>query len=170
MATAAGVANMGGVDRGSGVARLDNVMLAVAIGTQRRLCDSARQGLPVHAGLVWSATSLWHMPQVSGTAVRNAWDLGSSNLVRAAVAQGAIRGALVAALALLAVDAEGVIAGLVRMASGAFGLGDAGRVGSGVVTAVAGVAGESGVSALGEFLPLVVASRAIDYGRPGIGR
>ena len=27
----------------------------------------------------WSATSLWHMPQVSGRAVRNAWDLGSSN-------------------------------------------------------------------------------------------
>jgi hypothetical protein len=27
----------------------------------------------------WSTTSLWHMPQVSGTPARNAWDFGESN-------------------------------------------------------------------------------------------
>ena len=32
----------------------------------------------------WSTTSLWHMPQVSGTPLRNAWDFGGSSFTGSA--------------------------------------------------------------------------------------
>ena len=85
------------------------------------------------------------------------------------MAHRAIRRAIVAVLARLAMDAEGVIAGLIGVARGAFGLSDARRVSGLVVTVVAGVAGKTGVSALGEFLPLVVAGRAVHGGRARVG-
>ena len=106
-------------------------------------------------------TSVWHMPQVSGTAVRKAWDFGRQQFVGAAVAEGAIGRAFIAALARLAVDALVVVAGLIGVAGEAGRFGNIRRVRNFVVRFVAGVAGEGGVRALGEFLPLLVAGGAL---------
>ena len=100
-----------------------------------------------------STTSVWHMPQVSGTAMRKAWDFGRQQFVRAAVAQGAIGRAFVAALARLAVDAAwrnrrpGPGWQVVQA-----GFGDAGGMGILLVGLVAGVAGQPRVRALGQLL------------------
>jgi len=61
--------------------------------------------------------------------------------------------------------AHGVIPGLIGVAGGAVGLGDARRMGGRVVSVVAGVAGEAGVCAFGELLSLVVAGSAVHGGR-----
>ncbi len=164
MAAPAGLANVGGVHWRSRVAGFDDVVLAVAVGTQRGLRDSARHGLPMYARPVLFG----HFGVAHAAGVRHGGTkrlgLGVQQLVRAPMAQRAIRRAFVAVLPRLAVDADGVIASLVGVASGADGLGDARRVGGRVVPVVAGVAGDPGVSALGELLPLVVAGRAVHGG------
>ena len=165
MAASAGLANVGGVHRRSRVAGFDDVVLAVAVGTQRGLRDAARHGLPVYARpVLFDHFAVAHAAGVRHGGTKRL-GLGVQQLMRAPMAQRAIRRAFVAVLPRLAVDAEGVIAGLVGVASGADGLGDARRVGCRVVALVAGVAGEPGVSALGELLPLAVAGRAVHGGR-----
>ena len=108
-----------------------------------------------------STTSLWHMPQVSGTAMRKRLRLGGQQLVRAAVAQGAIGRAFVAALRAMAVHAAGVVAGLVLWQVTHCGLGILAGCGILLVRVVAGVAGQPLVSALLQFLPLIVAGSAL---------
>jgi len=90
VATSASVADVRRVHRGSFVGVFENPVLAVAVGAQRRLRDAARQRLPMHAGSILPAISLWHMPQVSGTAARNACELGDSSFVRASVAHATV--------------------------------------------------------------------------------
>ena len=151
-----------------GVGVRQDLVFAVAIRAQGRLRDAARPapGRGRCRGTA-STTSVWHMPQVSGTAVRKAWDFGAQQFVGAAVAQGAIGRAFVAALARLAVDTLFVVAGLVGVARDAGRLGDIGRMGDFVVGLVAGIAGERGMRALGEFRPLIVTGGA--FGRRFVG-
>jgi len=125
MAAPAGIPDVRGIHGGSRVAGLDDLVFAVAIRAQRRLDHAARQGLPVHAGPVL----LRHFGVAHATGIRNRGTkrlgLGRQQLVGGAMAEGAIRGALVALFPGLAVHAEGVITGLLRVALGAGGLGDA---------------------------------------------
>ena len=93
--------------------------------------------------------------------MRKVWLLGGQQFMRAAVAHGAIGRAFVAAFPLLPVDAAGVIAGLVLMARCARRLRHSGGMGILVVRLVTGFAGQPRVSALLEFLPLIVAGNAI---------
>ena len=99
-------------------------MFAVAIRAQRRLGDAAGQRLAVHAG----AELLDHVgvAHAAGIGDRGAEGLGfrGQQFVGAAVAQGAIRRAFVAALAGLAVDALIVIARLIGVAGDAGWFGD----------------------------------------------
>ena len=68
-----------GVHRRSLVGVLEDLVLAVAIGAQRGLGDAAASAWPCTLARYCSTTSVWHMPQVSGTAVRKACDLGGSS-------------------------------------------------------------------------------------------
>ena len=142
---------------------LMNLVLAVAIGAQRRLRDAARQRLPVHAGPIL----LRHFAVAHAAGVRHGGAeglrFGRQQFVRAAVAEGAIGRALIPALARLAVHAEGVIARLVLVASGAHGLGNARGVRILLVGFVTGIARQPRVRALRQFLPLVVAG---EHGPP----
>src|ERR1039458_6539193 len=139
-----------------------------------------------------STTSVWHMPQVSGRPVlavharpellhhlgvahaagvgdRAAESLGfrRQQFVRPAVAQRAIRRALVARLAGLSVDAFIVVAGLIGVARDAGGFGNVGRMGNFFVRLVAGIAGQPRVRALRQLLTLLlVAGDAL--GRGGV--
>ena len=169
MAASASVPNVRRVDGRCRVAGLLDVVLAVAIRAHRRLRDSASHRLPMNAFLV--LTGLVAVAHAAGVRHRAAkrLGLGVHQLMRAAVAHGAIRGALIAALALLPVDSQRVIAGLIRVAARALRLGDARRVRGFVISVVARVAGETSVGALCELLPLVMARRAIDRGRVQAG-
>ena len=100
------------------------------------------------------------MPQVSGTADAEGLGFRRQQFVGAAVAEGAIGRAFVAALAGLAVDALVVVAGLVGVAGDAGRFGDIRGVRDLVVRLVAGIAGERRVRALRELLPLLVAGGA----------
>jgi hypothetical protein len=85
------------------------------------------------------------------------------------MAQGAIRGPLIAVFPRLAMHAEGVIAGLLGVAHGALGLGDAHGMRGRDVVLMAGLAWKAGVRALGQFLANVVARGTIHLGRRGAG-
>src|ERR1017187_6150715 len=50
VAASAGVADVAGIHRTGGVGMLEDLVLAVAIGAQRRLGDAPRQSLAMHAG------------------------------------------------------------------------------------------------------------------------
>src|SRR5271157_899914 len=52
VATAAGIANVRGVDHGRGVAGLEDLVFAMAIVADGRLGDSPGEGLAMHAGAV----------------------------------------------------------------------------------------------------------------------
>ena len=136
-------------------------VLAVAIGAQRRLRNAVGESLAVDAG----AILLHHLgvAHVAGIGNRGAecLRLRTQQLVRAAVAEGAIGRAGVALLDGLAVHALFVIRGLIRVAAGAGRLGHAFRMGVLVVLDVAGSARHRGVRALCHLLPLLVAGRAI---------
>ena len=144
---------------------LSDLVLAVAVGAQRRLRDAARQRLPVHAGpILLGDFAVAHAAGVRhGGAER--LRAGRQQFVRASVAQGAIGSALIAVLARLAVHAERVVARLVLMASGAHGLGNARGVRILLVGFVTGIARQPRVRALRQFLPLVVAGGARSAGR-----
>ena len=108
----------------------------------------------------WSTTSVWHIPQVSGTAVRKAWDFGRSSSC-ALPWQSAQSGApSLPFLRGLAVHALLVVGGLIGVAGGAGRFGDVpdAEICRGIV---AGVAGQGGMRALGDFLPLFVAGGAV---------
>ena len=133
----------------------------MAIGAKRRLRDPARQGLAVDAGpVLLDYLAVAHAAGI-GDGRAEYLRLGRQQLVGAAVAERAIRRALVSVLAGLAVHAAGVIAGLVLVAGGTNRLGNAGGVGILFVGFVAGVAGQPRVSALFQLLPLVVAGSAL---------
>jgi len=169
MATAARVPNVRGVYRRSFVGVFDDLVLAVAIGAERGLGDAGSQRLAVYAG----AVLLHYFAMAHAAGIRHggaeSLRLGGQQLMRAAMAQGAIGRTFVAGLARQAVDAAGVVARLVFMAGDALRLGDVGRVRILLVRVVTGVAGQPLVSALLQLLPLIVAGSAL-RGRRRIGR
>ncbi len=155
------------IHRTGGVGVLEDLVLAMAIGAQRRLGDAACQRLAVHAG----AELIHHLgvAHAAGVGNRRAEGLGfrREQFVGAAVAEGAIGRAFVSALARLAVDPLIVIAGLIGVAGDANRFGDIRGVRDFVVRFVAGIAGERCVRALGQLLPLLVAGGAFGSGVAG---
>jgi hypothetical protein len=170
VATGAGIAHVRRVHRGVLVGVFDNLVFAVAIGTQRRLGDAVSQRLAVYA----TAVLLYHVGMAHPASVRNrhpkSLRFGRDQFMGAAVAERAIGRAFVARLARQPVHAAGIIARLVRMAGDALRFGDAGRMRIFFVRVVTGVAGEVFVGALRQFLSLFVAGSALRGRRRFIGR
>src|SRR5450759_4216642 len=159
---------MADIDRAGGIGVLQDLVLAVAIGAQRRLGNAAGQSSTVHAG----AELLDHfgVAHAAGIGDRAAEGLGfrGEQFVGPTVAQGAIGRALIAALAGLPVDAFIIVAGLLGVAGDAGGFGDVGGVRNFFVRLVAGIAGERGVRALGQFLHLLLTVGASRRGVRGV--
>ncbi len=157
VAASAGFPDVRRVHRRGFVAGFDDFVFAVAIGAERGLVDSARHRLSVYALPVL----LRHLAVAHPAGIRDAFAksfrAGGQQFVGAAVANAAIGRAVVARLASQAVYALGVVAGLVRVARAADGLGNVRGVGILFVRLVAGIAGQTRVCALCQFLPLVVA-------------
>jgi hypothetical protein len=146
VAIAASIADVRGVYGGGGVGGLQNLVFAVAIVANRRLGDTPGESLAMYAGAV--LVDDFAVAHAAGVRHCHAerLRLGGQEFVGAAMAQGAIRRAFIPVLARLAVDAEGVVAGLVLVAGNTLRLGDVGRM---VVGFVASIARQPGV---GTFL------------------
>src|ERR1017187_675931 len=172
VATPAGIADVGRVYHGGGVLRLEDLVFAVAIVADGRLGDTPGEGLAMHAGAVLiDDFAVAHAAGVGDGGAKRL-RLGVQQLVGAAVAHSAIGRAFVPVLAGLAVDAEGVVAGLLLMAGDALRFGDVGGVRKLVVGFVTSIARQPGVGAFFELLGLIVARRALCNGplrRIGIG-
>ena len=148
------------IDRGSRIRVLQDVVLAVAIGAQRSLGDTLRQGLPVNTRPVLIHDIAMAQPASIDDRRAKRRRFRRQQLVRASVTHAAIGRAFITVLARLPMDAIGVFVGLVLMARNALGLGNVIRMRERFVAFVAGVAGQPGMRALLELLPLFVAGDA----------
>ena len=125
-----------------------------------RLGDAPRHGLAVHAGFILGDYAGVACAAGVGRGGPIFGRLGVEQLVRAAMADGAI-GGLIAFLRRHAVDAAGVVLGFIGVAGGALRLGGVRRMREFVVIGVTGIAAESRVGALLQLLRLVMAGRAV---------
>ena len=161
MAASTGVADVGRVHLTLPIGVFQNLVLAMAIGAKRRLHNAAGKRLPMYAGseLIYDIA----VAHRAGVGDRGAEGLRfrGKQFMRAAVAEGAIGGAFVAALAGLSMGAFGIIGGLRVVAGHAGRFCDVGRMGILIVRFVAGIAGKGGMRALGELCPLLVACGAL---------
>jgi len=167
VATAARLADVGGVHGRRCVARFDDLMLAVAIGAKRGLRDALGEGLAVNTGpVLFGDRGVAH---AAGIGHRHSEGLraGRQQLMRTAVAEAAIGRGLIAVLASLAVDTAFVIAGLIGVARAALRLGNARLVRVRVMRLMTGIASQTRVRALSEFLRLVVTTGTIERGSRG---
>jgi len=140
----------------------------VAIGTEGGLGDAAGEGLAMDTGTVLIDDFVMAHAASIGDGGAEGLGLGGNEFMGAAMTEGAIGSAFIAGLTSLAVNAAGVIAGLIRVAGCADRLGNAGGMRILFVGIVTGFAGEPGMSALFELLSLLMAGRALRRGR-GIG-
>ncbi len=167
VAASAGVPYVAAIYRTGGVGVFEDLVLAMAIGAQRRLTHAACQRLAVHAG----AELIHHLGVAHAAGVGDccAEGLGfrGEQFVGAAVAQGAIGRPVVSTPARLAVGTLIVIACLVGMARNTGWFGDIRGVRDLFVRFVAGIAGERCVRALGQLLTLLVAGGAFGSGVAG---
>ena len=141
VAVSAGVADILAVHRRGCIAGLEDGVLAVAIRAHRRLQYAARHRFAVYAGLERVATSLWHMPQVSGTAGPERRRPGDLDFVRRTVTRAALGRGRISLASFLPVDAAGVLGRYLLMAACADWLRDSVRVRVVLVLYMAGLAG-----------------------------
>ena len=169
VAAPAGLANMCTVHRRSSIGVLDDSVLAMTVGAERRLGDTAREGLSMHAAAV--LLDDFGMAHPAGIGRLSPEFLGTrrQQFVGAAVAQRAIRGTGIAVARGLSMRALLVVLRLAFMTSRAGGFGHSGGVGIVIVTLVAGGAGQLGVRALGKLLRLIVTGGAIRRPKTGSG-
>ena len=142
---------------------LDDLVFAMAVRTQGRLHNAVGQRLAVHAvAILLHYGGVAHSAGVGNRGAKRL-RLGREQFMRRSVTQAAVGRAFVAGLPRLAMHATGVLARLVFVARGADGFGYVGRMGVLLVGFVAGVAGQPRVSALRQFLPLVMTGCAVRW-------
>jgi hypothetical protein len=140
VATPAGLANVSRTYGGSRFGVLDDPVLAVAIRAERRIGDSAGQGLPMNAlaklvydfGVAGPASVQRGRPKCGRLRIEQ--------LVRAAVTYTAVGRCFVSGAAGLTVNSAGIVACLLCMASRANRFQNVFRMGKCVVIFVAGLA------------------------------
>src|SRR5262249_39756301 len=160
--------DIGLIDGRGLVGVLQNLMFSVAVGAEGRLCDSLGQRLAVDAGpILVDDFGVAHTAGIGHRATKRS-GFGRQKLMGATVAQPAIGCGGVTSVAGLAVDAAGIVAGLVGVARRALRFGNAGRVRKRFVTVVAGIASQTGVRTFFELLALFMTGDALGgFGRIG---
>jgi hypothetical protein len=164
MALPARLADVSVVDSGVFVGVLENAMFAVAIGTQRSIGDTARQGAAVDA----VAKLIHNVGMADAARVRHRrakrLGLGRQKFVGVAVAHAATGCAFIAVFPGSSVDAAGIVACLIHVAGRAQWFGQVGRMWIFPVVIMTGFASQPRVRALLEFLGLLVAGSAFQAG------